>query len=540
MTKKLKMIAILICAILVPSTFLLVGCNKNTNNNEQPTEQTTPVVPEAVVSNLSIEKADYVYLLNENSSTDLATRLENKESKTYDVYLKNNYDLDSLKILVGGSEVSWTKNSTLPDADEVNLNFSKVGKVTLGNYSEDKAVTFSANQKLINVKLSWWQDDPEKQDQNNLTASEKNTLMNFQFVNFGETGSVSVAGKINGTGIFSFTYEQFTNLHASLYIRDNQKVGYYGSGTNSGLNLFEDKDACSYDLSKNYFVYQVTPVAETYKTNYELVVNPRLLARPTSYKIENESSSIITLGSTTIATTELEDSSTDEFSVQFTFNLPTDADLDGVTIYCYDTQIDDAKISKAQNVWTISMDKSKLPIDYFDTTLAESETAVDYTGFDALTYKFRVENIKFGDTVSKVEFSVIGQGPSSITQNLNKQGSKHFYIDGNVAYIDGTTDGNYFLFSYTTSNLNRSTKLIIHDREIEGSRSEFLLSNKLSEFQAVEGENGKYSLTVSGIEITVDVGSAELDVANITEITFKTPVASSSAIYDYAIVVCNY
>lgn len=539
MSKKLKMFAILICAILLPSTFLLVGCNKNTNNNEveQPTEPTTPVAPEEIVSNLSIEKADYVYLRNENSSTDVATKLENKESKTYDVYLKNNYDLDSLKILVGGTEVAWTKNSDVSNTDDVNLNFTKVGKVTLGNYSEDKVVTFNATQKLIKVKLSWWQDDPEKADPNNLTASEKNSLMNFHFINYGKTGSVSVAGKINGTGVFEFTYDQFTSLNASLYIRGNQKAGYYGNGTDSGMKLFEDKDACSYDMSNDYYVYQITPVAETYKTSYELVVNPRLMTRPTSYKIENESSKILTLGSTTVATTELEDSSTEEFSVQFTFTLPTSANINDAIVYCYDTQIEDSKITKVGNVWTILMDKSKLPIDYFNTTLEEDETAIDWTGFDAVTFKFRVENISFDDTVSRVDVVVSGE---TITPNLDLDSSNHFYIDGNTAYVDGNTDGNtdgnYYMFSVATSNLKGNTQIIVHDRNQSDPRSDFLLINRLSEFQAVDGQTGKYSLTVSGVEITIDVGSAELNIANITQITFKTPDASTSA-YNYAICI---
>ncbi len=529
MAKKLKMMVILLCAIVLPASLLFVGCKKGGGDVEPE--------PENVVCNLSYDSA-FAYLRNENNATDVDLTLENKESRTYDVYLKNTYKVDTLKIKVDGADVDWVMD-TITNANIVESGFSKVGKVTLGNYVENKAITFVADQKQIKINFAWAA---------NISASDKNRAGNdFQFVNI--PNSMTLLSRINN-GVrtdYSFYYEDFINADASIYLRCSQTMGYYGSDTSCNLKLFEGEKELVYDMENNYYKYSFKTANDVYATEYNVVVNPTKLTRPSGYNIENESGKIMTIGSNKISLDELNDSSTEYVPITFTFNIPEGTSLERASLYCYDTLIDDNQVTKVGNVWTFNLSKTALPYDYLRTTANEGEEnfEIDYANFSMLTFKFRVEGIQFGNSsnVSSVRASVLGSGKATVTE-VQESDSMHLYYDGTTAYVEKAVVGDetkqyFYKYSYEVSNWSSKCGIIIanNNKTIEEGRRQELMFNDLSAFVAVENETGTYKAVVHDVEITIHV-NGELVAENITKITFKTPVTTE--VYSYTIFLLNY
>lgn len=159
--KKIFLISVLSVLLLV-CLGIAVACSSNSVQIQFDTQDYV---------DLGIEKQDGTWSFDPN--------VNKGSSKTYDVKLRNCYDVGTLKVYANGEEAQFVPSDTY-DASAPLGDWQIVGKVTFANVQENVQVTFACEEKVLNFSFKGaegYENSANKALLNDFKLDEQTTLL---------------------------------------------------------------------------------------------------------------------------------------------------------------------------------------------------------------------------------------------------------------------------------------------------------------------------------------------------------------------------
>ena len=160
--KKIFLISVLSVLLLV-CLGIAVACSSNSVQIQFDTQDYV---------DLGIEKQDGTWSFDPN--------VNKGSSKTYDVKLRNCYNVGTLKVYANGEEAQFVPSDTY-DASAPLGDWQIVGKVTFANVQENVQVTFACEEKVLNFSFKGaegYAASANKDRLNDFKLDEQTTLLN--------------------------------------------------------------------------------------------------------------------------------------------------------------------------------------------------------------------------------------------------------------------------------------------------------------------------------------------------------------------------
>ncbi len=188
MKKKFLTFALMICFI-IPCAFLFAACGETKEYVE-----------------ISCEDSSFVSFSGTDGSVEKGT------NASCDIYLSDEYDLNTLKVFANGQEVAWTQKADYVNDGIIQRQQEHIGSVALSNVQEDTILSATCGYKNIKISLT-------------LKDGATNTEVLNDFRVYGKNETLLESAQ--SSTVFETPYNQILNGYQVLRLECEKHIGYY-------------------------------------------------------------------------------------------------------------------------------------------------------------------------------------------------------------------------------------------------------------------------------------------------------------------------
>lgn len=489
--------------LIMPVVFLTSACK---DNDKTPVQYICDVQNESGWNFYDVDS----YSENGNFGTITTGAVNKGTSVSYDLFLRDDYDINTLKVYANETEIPLQRNSAYStDVIIDTSNFQKAGKVTVENISCDTVLSVKCSYKKIKFKFVI-------DSGNDLTGDQRKILSDFSF-----NGDKTLGLLVNEDLFIELPYNEYAE-NGGMIFKCAYKVGYYSLS--------------DYDMVENgYFSPLFTPSLNEYLIGLDNSVgNENVVAiKPENIDVNSYIVKFLNTSAIQIKATNLEDnlellrgdldvgvSAEREIEYEFTLNKEYNVDISNAELYVFDTKLERASETADKIVWKFNS-KTNLPCQFVKQLELNSNNRIfnDSISYYGVTLK----GLDFTNTsLSKISFSVDDKDFSSklYTEYFTNNAIAYYYDLQNTVYV--RYDASEFASNEYTVMVNLSSYEkrfgvfeIIKDGQAPVTIN---ISEKLSLF-----ENGIYKDNELGIKFSIyhSVGATEVtDIKSVDEIDF--------------------
>lgn len=427
-------------------------------------------------------------------------------SVSYDIVLRDDYDINTLKVFANETEIPLQRNPAFSTDGTIDvLNCQKAGTITVENISCDTVLTVTCSYKKVKFKFV-------TESGNDLTGEQRTILSDFVF----EDGK-SLGLLVNENLFVEDFYNEYAE-NGGIIFKCAKKIGYYEV---DGENMVENgyfspiltTSLNEYLIGFNESVGNVNTVvlkAEYIKVNsFTIQVSNTTALQVKATNLENNTELLPgDLGAGVSAEREIE--------FEFTLNKEYNVDISKAELYVFNTKIERASETADKIVWKINS-KNYLPCQFLkDVELNSYKRVFDYY---LNHYGLNLKGLDFTNSSLSKIFVRVDDKDFDSSKNINYFSSmeKAYYYDlQNTVYV-----------MYDAESVNNEYEICLDFLFYEKRYGVFEIvkngqapvtidvSEKLSLF-----ENGIYKDEELGIQFRIyDLDAAVItDVKNVEEI----------------------
>ncbi len=485
--------------LIMPVVFLISSCK----DDSSPTQYIREVQNE-----VAWEFCDVGSFSQEGGArgSTLDTNAVNKGSIiSYDIILRNDQDINKLKVFVNGVEVEYERYPEFStDVVIDDTEWQRAGKVTVKNVSSDSIFSATCSSKIVKFKFATEQGV-------DLTGDQRTILSDFIFSN-----GTSLAEIINGIGYTEISFADYFN-NGGFKVKCDKKVGYYKVDNYSVIENGYFSPVFSKDLNE-YLIM----------SNNSLRNENTIIIKPENIDVNTYKINYVNTTALSVKATNLENnfellpgdlafgvSAEREIEYEFTLNKEYDVDISNAELYVLDTKLDRFSANEDKIVWKFNS-KEYLPCQFLKNPTTNSYDRLSESSLNR--YNVTLKGLDFTNygSLCKITLDVADDDleHKAGVDYYSPAYDIYYYDLQNTVYVKYDSErqtNEYLTWVYLQMFEKAFTKFEI--TKGTGSPVTIDVAEKLSEFN-----NGVYKIDDLGIEIRIFTISSGTETSNVTSV----------------------